>query len=132
MAVLPVYIHNLNQKETPDQELINSFNRYYLPSMIVFGVSIAIDFVVIFGAWIYSRRLVVLGVVWSIVAVILQFALNPTTGDDPASTVLFIIVSLVWGLITLYPLIIFINEVSRGIMSPLTYDREQHCCSFCA
>jgi len=42
---------------------------------------------------------------------------------------------IIWAFIQIYPEIIFIHEVNQGIMSALTYDREEHCglcsCKIC-
>ena len=119
---------------TMDEETIAEINRTYPIVMSIYGATIVIDFVVIAGAAIYGRRLVMFGIVWVIISVVLELVYSTLIAKITSGAVLGIIAEawpIIWAIVMLYPMIIFIGEVSKGIMTPLTYDREKYCCGCC-
>ena len=69
--------------------------------------------------------------VWVVVSVILTFAFGTALAKTANITILpFLIFGwpVIWAVIQIYPQIVFVQEVSNGVMSALTYDREEWCC----
>lgn len=125
-------INELNQEE------INHICKYYVLSMVSQGIGLGFNIATIVGALLYNRRLVILGIVWTIIGVVLTFIYGAGLAratDYPISAFLMFAWPIIWAFIQIYPEIIFIHEVNQGIMSALTYDREEHCglcsCKIC-
>ena len=147
-----------------NQEEIDHIQKYYVLSMVSQGIGLGFNIATIVGALLYNRRLIILGIVWTIIGVVLTFIYGAGLAratDYPISAFLmfawvsstfmfglcwYIFSSLyisiqtqkqpiIWAFIQIYPEIIFIHEVNQGIMSALTYDREEHCglcsCKIC-
>lgn len=118
-------------KTNQNEEQIEHINTYYLWSMILYGASLAMAVLVIFGAWLYNRRLVVTGMVWIVIELILTLVFCAPLFNSMGRNVLhtfYIIGPIVWTAIQMYPQAVYIHEVNSGTMSPLTYDREARCC----
>mmetsp|Transcript_11053 Transcript_11053/g.24362 ORF Transcript_11053/g.24362 Transcript_11053/m.24362 type:complete len:177 (+) Transcript_11053:216-746(+) len=129
MIILTVIYNDPDRgKQATNQETVDHINNYYLASMIVSGITFAINLIVIFGAYIYNRRLVILGIVWIITRTVLTIVYDAFLAEDTDLHVLYIVLPILWALIMFYPQVIFILEVNSGIMSALTYSREKHCC----
>lgn len=105
--------------------------KYYLTLMIVSGITLAMNILVIVGAALYNRRLVVIGMVWIVIELILTLVLSTSLlkhmGRDVLE-ILYIVGPIAWTGIQLWPQAVYVTEVSTGTMSPLTYHREARCC----
>ena len=106
-------------------------------SCVIYSVSIAFYFLVLFGAITYHRCAVILAMIWELVAIALliagavMFDWASVSEEDPnekAGVITLLAVMLAWKLLVVYSYFSFVSEVSSGIMSPETHDREKYSC----
>ena len=107
--------------------------KYYIISMVVTGVGIGFNILSITGASLYNRRIVILGIVWQIINVIMSIVYGAgfaKVSDKDHPYFLMFAGPIIWSVIKIIPQIIFVREINQGIMSVLTYDREERsiCC----
>ena len=60
-------------KDELNQEEIDHIQKYYVLSMVSQGIGLGFNIATIVGALLYNRRLIILGIVWTIIGVVLTF-----------------------------------------------------------
>mmetsp|Transcript_41362 Transcript_41362/g.74564 ORF Transcript_41362/g.74564 Transcript_41362/m.74564 type:complete len:178 (-) Transcript_41362:221-754(-) len=112
-----------------DDVTMEEIEQYYIRAMIFGGVTIGINVMVIFGASIYNAWAVLIGALWVVTSLVLTIMFNVQYANDHGTSVYYSpIVDIIWAVIVLYPHIVFIYEVRKGIMTPQTYSREEYSC----
>lgn len=105
---------------------------------VIYSVSIAFYLLVFFGAITYHRCAVILAMIWELAAIALIIASAvlfdwssvsaPEEHNEKVGVITLLALMLAWRLLVVYSYFSFVSEVSSGIMSPETHDREKYSC----
>ncbi|KAL7425932.1 hypothetical protein ACHAXH_000430 [Discostella pseudostelligera] len=111
---------------------------FTVEACVIYSVSIAFYLLVFFGAVTYHRCAVVLALIWELVAIALLIASAvmydwaslsaPEQHTEKVWVITLIALMLAWRSLVVYSYFSFVSEVSSGIMSPETHDREKYSC----
>jgi len=140
LILLATGVANIYYDDEGGEELEEHMEDYVLVEIIFSAISMVLAAVAIYGAMTYNVYLVGLNAVWLLVGCILGVVLavnacneweDKDTGDTdyqcevraPGIVIAFII-TLLW----IYPHVGFIVEVSQGILTGETYEREEFSC----
>ena len=97
-----------------------------------YSLSILFYILVVWGAIRFHRGAVVVCIIYEIVALVMitigAVQYDWGTDEDKIAAISALILSYFLNLIIIYAQMTFVSEVSRGIMSPATHDREKYSC----
>ncbi len=94
--------------------------------------------VIIFGAMKFIQATVLVGLLWELfiicfwitgaTAAIEGFDWSQQAPEARASTITFVVISIIWQFVNCYAEVVFVYEMWQGIMTPETYKREEQSC----
>jgi hypothetical protein len=104
-------------------------------SILIYAISIFFYLMVIWGAIRFHRCAVTISLIWEIIAVILICVYaglfdwsSIMTEEEKYGVIAVFGVAIAWKIFVIYAMGTFVSEVSSGIMSHETIDREKYSC----
>lgn len=109
---------------------VDSETEGYMQVLIIKGCGILVTLATIVGAFMYSKSIVFVGLMFAcyqLSMALIKIVRNGEGGDDTNTAVLYLVINLV----NFYAEAVFISEVTDEVLTPETYKaRERSCCCF--
>ncbi|KAL7455782.1 hypothetical protein ACHAWC_007313 [Mediolabrus comicus] len=107
---------------TSDPQILQDLSTAYWRVSVIQGVGIGVAFLVILGAIRYNAALVSLGAIYIVIENILTpIYLYPVLKELYANSWLYIAWPIIYGLLILYPHVVFVYEIKTGVWETPNY-----------